>query len=206
MLPEPVLRWSQPIRGGDDGALYLWVHEGRPVAAMTFFTFKWPDGTRSIVHERHSLALEPMEATWRGIWSGTHRGPGWLSSRSRTPRFRPVAAPARFRQMQALVREFSANTIDDKASKWPLRPLIKPLYRYEGKHDGALFAMVQGTDPEAFILLEARGTGKDAHWEYAVDPVHRPGAPCPAPEPRGLLGTEYARSRQGDLPQSDRVE
>ena len=34
--------------------------------------------------------------------------------------------------------------------------------------DGALFALVQGTDPEAFVVLESRGQGKDAHWEYAV--------------------------------------
>jgi hypothetical protein len=167
-LPEPVLRWWQPVRGGDDGALYLWVRAGRPVVAVTFFTFKWPDGNRAIVHERHSLALEPLEAAWRdnSVWQTSKPG---LT-------FKPVpdapvpagTAAARSRQMQALVREFSANTIDSKTSKWPLRPLAKPLYRYEGKNDGALFALVQGTDPEAFILLEERGEGKDARWEYAV--------------------------------------
>ena len=26
----PVLRWSQPVRGGDDGALYVWLRDGRP--------------------------------------------------------------------------------------------------------------------------------------------------------------------------------
>jgi hypothetical protein len=168
MLPEPVLRWWQPVRGVDDGALYLWVHEGRPVAAITFFTFKWPEGIRSIVHERHSFAFEPVEATWRdnSVWHTSQPG---LT-------FKPVpgapipagGAPSRLRQMQAVAREFSANTVDDKASKWPLRPLVTPLYRYEGKNDGALFALVQGTDPEAFVLLETRGAGKDAHWEYAV--------------------------------------
>ena len=31
------------------------------------------------------------------------------------------------------------------------------------------FAMgTSGTDPEVFFLLEARGLGKDARWEYAV--------------------------------------
>src|SRR4051794_31516597 len=70
MLPEPLLRWWQPVRGGDDGALYLWVRDGRPVAAVTFFTFRWPAGERVIVHERHSLTQEPVEATWRGrpVW------------------------------------------------------------------------------------------------------------------------------------------
>src|SRR5581483_5398232 len=37
-LAEPSLRWWQPVRGGDDGAVYLWVRAGRPVAAVTFFT------------------------------------------------------------------------------------------------------------------------------------------------------------------------
>jgi hypothetical protein len=167
MLPEPVLRWSQPVRGGDDGALYLWVRQGQPVAVVSFFTYKWPSGLRVILHEQHSLATEPVEATWR-------QDVGWKASRPGVA-FKPIpgapspadTAPARLRQMQALVREFSANTVDDKGATWPLRPLIKPLYRYEAKDDGALFAMVQGTDPEAFILIESRGEGNAAHWESA---------------------------------------
>jgi hypothetical protein len=167
-LPEPVLRWWQPVRGGDDGALYLWVHAGRPVAAVTFFTFKWPNGTRSIVHEKASLVVVPVEAVWRGtpVWSTSQPG----LSFKRVPDA-PVPAgtgSGRLRQMLAVVRDFSANTIDDKDSKWLLRPLIKPLYRYEGNTDGALFALVQGTDPEAFVLLEARNERDGAHWEYAV--------------------------------------
>src|SRR5579859_2551352 len=33
----PVLRWSQPVRGGDDGAVYIWVDEGRPAAIGSIF-------------------------------------------------------------------------------------------------------------------------------------------------------------------------
>ena len=193
-LPEPVLRWWQPVRGGDDGALYLWVREGRPVAVVTFFTFKWPDG-RS---EHRSRTCTPWRSSrWRPLWRGNSV---WHTSRPGLT-FKPVpdasapagTAPARLRQMQAVVREFSANTIDDKGSTWPLRPLVKPLYRYEGKHDGALFALVQGTDPEAFIVLEARGEGKDAHWEYAVARFTDLADPRPAQGPRGLLGTIHDR-------------
>jgi hypothetical protein len=94
--------------------------------------------------------------------------------------FRPVpeapapapTATARLRQMQAIVRDFSANTIDDKNSTWPLRPLTKPIYRYEANGpsvaDGALFAFAQGTDPEAFLILEAHPNGKSTRWEYAL--------------------------------------
>ena len=168
MLPDPVLRWWQPVRGGDDGALYLWVREGQPVAALTFFTFKWPSGLRSVNHEKHSLVAEPMEAIWRDrvVWKTSEAGVS----------FHPVpgapapagSAPARLRQMQAMTRDFAANTVDDKGLTWPLRTLARPIYRYESKADGALFAMVQGTDPEAFLLLRIRGEGNDASWEYAV--------------------------------------
>jgi hypothetical protein len=167
-LAEPVLRWWQPVRGGDDGVLYLWVSAGRPVAAVTFFTFKSADGSRSITHERHSLTSEPLESTWQGrlVWHTSR--PGLI--------FKPVpdapvpaaTAAARSRQMQALIRDFSADTVDYSGSKWPLRPLAKPLYRYEGKNDGALFALVQTTDPEAFVVVEVRGEGRNARWEYAV--------------------------------------
>jgi hypothetical protein len=168
MLPDPVLRWWQPVRGGDDGALYLWVREGQPVAAVTFFTYKLPNGVRWINHERHSFVSEPVEATWRDrvVWTTSQPG---LS-------FQPVpgapapadTAPVRLRQMQAIAREFAANTVDDKGSTWPLRPLARPVYRYESKTDGAVFVMVQGTDPEAFLLLRVRGEGSDTRWEYAV--------------------------------------
>jgi hypothetical protein len=167
-LAEPSLRWWQPVRGGDDGALYLWVSKGKPVAVVTFFTFKWQNGTRSITHERHSLTVEPVEAIWRDrlVWKASRPG----------LEFRPVpnaqalaeTAPARLRQMQRIARDFSANTIDGKGSTWPLRILSRPLHRYEGPVDGALFAFVQGTDPEALLLLEVCGEGKNAHWEYAL--------------------------------------
>ena len=53
-----------------------------------------------------------------------------------------------------------------------MRPLNKPLHRYEAVdqdlRDGALFALAQGTDPEVFFFLEARGSGKEDRWEYAV--------------------------------------
>jgi hypothetical protein len=167
-ISEPVLRWWQPVRGGDDGALYVWAREGRPVAVLTFFTFKLPDGTRCITHERHSMAAEPVEATWRGntVWHTTRPGLAFKTFPNA-----PVpadTAAARLRQMQALMREFAANTVDSKGSTWPLRALVRPLFRYERNDDGALFALVQGTDPEAFVVLEARGEGSKAHWHYAI--------------------------------------
>ena len=104
MLPEPVLRWWQPVRGGDDGALYLWVREGQPVAAVMFFTYKLPGGMRWINHERHSFLTEPVDAAWRGrvVWKTSQPG---LTFKSISDAPAPAgAAPARQRQMQAIAR------------------------------------------------------------------------------------------------------
>jgi hypothetical protein len=38
------------------------------------------------------------------------------------------------------------------------------MYRFEGATDGALFALAQGTDPEAFLLLRVQAS----RWEFAV--------------------------------------
>ena len=168
MLAEPLLRWWQPVRGGDDGALYLWARRGtagRCVDLLHVQTARWHEmhharaplscGQAGRGHLARRQGLEHLAARPR-----LHAGPERRSSGRHSPR--SIAADASFRA------QFSANTIDSKGSTWTLRPLVKPLYRYESKSDGALFALVQGTDPEAFVVLEAKGDGKDAHWEYAV--------------------------------------
>jgi len=172
MLPDPLLRWWQPVRGGDDGALYLWIRAGRPVAVMSFFTYKQRDGICNIIHEDHSLAEGPLRAEWRGQPRWRTAGPG-LTFRPVPEAPAPADSPAaRLRQMQAIVRDFSAETKDDKGSTWPLRPLARALYRYEGTvpaiPDGALYAFAQGTDPEAFLLIEARAEGKALRWHHAL--------------------------------------
>ncbi|MAG94065.1 MAG: hypothetical protein CMJ48_09980 [Planctomycetaceae bacterium] len=57
-----------------------------------------------------------------------------------------------------------------------LRRLSQPIYRYESDNanllDGAMFAFVQGTDPEVFLLLEARSKGNNHQWEFALVLCH----------------------------------
>jgi hypothetical protein len=54
-----------------------------------------------------------------------------------------------------------------------LRLLPQPVYRYaapkQGVHSGGLFAFVEGTDPDIFLLIEAREKdAAGATWQYAA--------------------------------------
>lgn len=54
--------------------------------------------------------------------------------------------------MRALAREFKAS-VDLEEGGTELRQLPQPLFRYESKSDGAIFAFVLATDPEALLLI-----------------------------------------------------
>ena len=94
--------------------------------------------------------------------------------------FRPIpgaAAPAdtparRLRQMRAMASEFSSSKTNRQALTRPLRLLTQPIYRHEstdpGVPDGALFAFVEGTDPEVFLLIEAHAGEAGPTWNYAL--------------------------------------
>jgi len=93
----------------------------------------------------------------------------------------PAGSPVvRLRQMKELVRRFSATLTGWKSSeseREELRLLPQQLFRYDMKaagaahpdlRDGAVFAFVQGTDPETLLLLEAVVEGdRPPGWQYA---------------------------------------
>jgi hypothetical protein len=135
-----------------------------------------PEGknARLIRHEFHSLSPNPLHAGERG-------GSGWLP---KEPGIKlepipdapePAKTPARrLTQMRDLARRFTAQVQREK-SKWEMRLLPQPLYRYEISDenspvvDGAVFTFVwtAGTDPEVLITIEARRTDKGVQWYYA---------------------------------------
>ena len=166
----PVFRWTQPVRGGDDGALYVWLDAGRVAAVGTIFAWPQDDGLRVVQHEFHSFATEPMNAIFRGrnVWS-----PATGVERTPVPDA-PVPsdrAPQRLRQIKTIAAGFSGNSVEPNGGRWELRLLSNPLYRYKLKEtgevlDGALFTLTQGTDPEVLLLIEAVRTGNGYEWQY----------------------------------------
>ena len=172
---EPILRWSNPLGGRKaHGEVFLWTDAGRPAAVLSMYEYTGPDG---VVHEHHefcSLAIaglhfaSPRPLVWAPKEAGLE-----LKPLSDAP---PPAMSARQRltQMRELAAGFSAEKTTRQSETRDLRLLSQPVYRHEGLDkdvnvlDGALFAFVEATDPEIFLLLEAHHAGGKAAWHFAA--------------------------------------
>jgi hypothetical protein len=81
----------------------------------------------------------------------------------------------RLRQMHALAADFRAQDNFGNVGWEVLRMLSIPIARYGQTggtpEDGALFAFVEGTDPEVFLFLEARPSEHRLEWQYAMAPM-----------------------------------
>ena len=174
LSPEPILKWSNPVRGTADGAVLLWTDRGRPEAVASFYRYTGGTGEPREAHEFTSLATGPMIARFEGqvVWT-----PRTGIEPTRLPDAPPPASTAveRLRQMRSLAQEFRAY-FDNPPDQSEVRLLPQPLHRYDSGGarrdvvDGALFAFVHTTDPEVLLLIEARVPegGGPAAWHYAV--------------------------------------
>ncbi len=170
LTQEPVLRWTNPLRGTVAGAVFVWIADGRPEVVASIYRYP-VDGKTEEENEFQSLATTGLTASLDGRAVWVPKTPGiTLDPIPGAPK--PAATSAeRLRQMGALAREFHAffNTTDDNTE---LRLLPKPLVRYETKRpdlpDGALFAYVLTTDPEVLLLIEARVVGGAPVWHYGL--------------------------------------
>lgn len=168
--PKPVLHWSNPARTAEDGAVFVWLKDGRPEVIGTIFTYKLQTVRRK--HELHSLSESAFVAEFKGKVAWKPRRPG--------VEFQPIPdspAPAenprqRLVQMKAMTRDFSANMKSLEGDVSELRLMTQPLYRYEPKRDdvldGAIFSYALGTDPEVLLLIEARKSSGNWRWEFSA--------------------------------------
>ncbi len=176
LKPVAVLRWRNVVRGQEGEAMMVvWPHNGRPVAVASIFPWQG-----KMCHEFDSLSPE-SKLTARDkdkvIWAPEAAGVEFKPA----PKAPPPAktAPERLRQMKAIAEGFKATMTGwsaDDSDQEALRLLPRPLHRYDlaGAKDpdpklldGALFAYVQGTDPEVVLVLEAIGTAEKAEWQCA---------------------------------------
>ncbi len=174
MLPQAVFRHSQPVRGDDIGAVYLWMDaDKRPAVIGTTFAYTIDTDRRMVVHEFHSLANGPLMAEWRGKtrWQPKTAGLDWKPVPNA-----PLAdanPTVRSRQARDIARRFSANSIDEKEGRWELRLVAKPIHQFEIEKPssvwcGSLFLLCQGTDPELVLAIEAQKGDGGYVWHYGA--------------------------------------
>jgi hypothetical protein len=169
---EPVLQWSNPDRGEVHGNVFVWTRDGRPLVVGSLF--KWFTPHTHMSHEFQSLAEGPLTAKFHGEqkWKTSEAGLKFADV-PKAPA--PAAEEAqRLLQMKQLAKDFSGDKTErEDVNPTELRLLPQPVYRYsapkQGAHFGGLFALVHGTDPEIWVLLEARGeTAVAAKWQFAA--------------------------------------
>lgn len=165
---KPLLRFSDPSRAHSDGTVWAWATQGRPVVFAELRTADYREGIWG-----HDLVL-----TSEGLASATAAGHGKWEPREADFVMKPFpGAPtpedseaSRLRQMKQLVRRISGNE-EWMGERIELRVLPNPIHRYQdadpGLVDGAVFAFVAGTNPEALLFIEAQKQPSGAlNWKY----------------------------------------
>ncbi len=166
LQPEPVLSYANPSGNGrSHGAMFVWTREGRPEILGAIWS-RQPGDQRYVVHEMHSLSLEPITATRHGKVFWAPKGPG-IEPFLIPDAPAPAATPAlRLTQMRSLLRDFSATTIRQTVER-PLQFRPQPVYRFEkptADRDGGLFVGFEDWDPELLLLIEIRATQNGPRW------------------------------------------
>jgi len=172
LVPKPLLQWSNPVAGSIYGSVFVWTDQGRPAVVASIY--KWYAPNDHLGVEFHSLVSGPVSSRRVGstVWASRRAGlefrpvPGAPS-----PADKPVG---RLSQMRALAKEFTASETTRENVSRELRLLPNPVFRNERSDDecldGGLFAFVEGTDPEVFLVVQARRSsdGARCEWAYAL--------------------------------------
>lgn len=173
-----VLTTTNPSRGaGSDGTMMLWLHEGRPLVAVSVYNWEG-----KIHHEIDSLSRVV------GVNGIAPNGKRWAPSKPGVT-FKPLAElplakensdSRRLLQMKEFAKQFRVTMLgfnDQNSDREQLRMLATPVYRYalnskSSKYpevvDGAVFAFAQGSDPEALLVIEGIKNDQKIAWEYAI--------------------------------------
>lgn len=145
--------------------MFVWTREGRPEILGSIWS-RQEAGRRQVIHELHSLALEPLSATRNGNVFWSPRGPG-IDPLPIPGAPEPATTPAlRMVQMRGVAREFSGSTIRDTIER-PLQFRSQPVFRFEkpsAERDGAVFVGFEDWDPELLLLIEVRSTANGPRW------------------------------------------
>lgn len=174
LVSRPTYTWARSgPHYGTYGSVYVWTDRGNAAAVGCIWRYPNADGKASAVNELHSLSPDVLKSSGKesSSWQPKAGVKRQLLASAPAP---AATATGRLQQMRTFCRDFSARSVSSSGERTELRLLPQPLYRNESKNpqvvDGALFAFVCsiGTDPEAFLLLEANRDGEETAWHYAL--------------------------------------
>lgn len=174
---KSILQWSWERNGFTDGQTYVWAVGGRPYAFGGAFLIP----TEQVAYyELVSISPEPLMAKLKDktVWTPPAVNLAWW----KVPAAPEPAATERGRlgQLRKLSQQISGVARMgppryEEGTRWELRLLTTPLYRYADADrevlDGAVFVMVMGTDPQLLMLLEAQQSGGKSDWKAAFAPL-----------------------------------
>lgn len=179
--PDPILRWSNPTVGDVHGEVYVWTDRGQPHIVASYFRFFSPNWGTQL--EITSCTEKAASATVGGVHFWRTSQPGMTRKV-----LDGVDEPAkndktRLIQMRRMANDFVVRLDDTRTKgtgvKRELRLLNQPVFRYPAPVekseyiDGALFAFVEGTDPETLLVFEAVvSSGKEA-WRFGLARMNR---------------------------------
>jgi hypothetical protein len=172
---EPIFEWTNPSRSTlQQGVIFLWLHDGRPAALGCIFSQQDPKlPGRRVFHEFHALDREKLLVSRHSALNEWKPQTG-LERKEIPDGGVPAPTPeGRLVQMRKLAQEFTARETDGEGKQCDLRLIPAPRFRYpsakSGVIDGALFTFLstEGTDPEVWLLIEAREKDGKIRWEYA---------------------------------------
>ena len=125
----PVFEWLNPARSDQQGAVFVWLRDGRPAALACIFSH--PEDKlagRKVMHELH--ALDPEKLLVKRDSANEWKPQAGLKRTELAEAPAPAATPAaRLVQMRKLAQEFAGHSIDRDMKRWELRLLPTPVYR-----------------------------------------------------------------------------
>ena len=171
---KAVFRHTQPLRGDDIGAVYVWTSQNERPAAIGVF-FAWSQGnSRWVMQEFHSLHSGPIQKTMTGkkTWSSKVAGFEWEEMTAVPPPHKDTRKhPFQAKQIPRKLKVIAAKS---KKERHPLRVVPKPFYEYadaeNGIEYGAIYGFCQGTDTELIVLVESRNENNKRKWVYGLAP------------------------------------
>jgi hypothetical protein len=199
LVDEPVLRYTDNTRKLYDSTIWVWGSSGRPSAIMAVEYYPERRREQKWLFEIASLSIGRIAAERGQEVRWTARQPGLhLEQLADGPA--PAEKPAlRLAQMKKLQQRFTAYEREGLGARIELRPLARPLHRYQddaaGVLDGAVFAFANGTNPEVLCIIEAHPADEaGTHWQFAL--VQMTGAEVYAQ----LDGKEFWKHGEADPP------